>query len=48
MPANFDMKTKVECILEELEMSDKRARTLDIDDFIKILYYFNKEGIHFI
>lgn len=26
---------------------DKRARMLDVDDFIKLLVEFNKEGIHF-
>jgi 18S rRNA (adenine1779-N6/adenine1780-N6)-dimethyltransferase len=26
---------------------DKRARMLDVDDFIKLLVEFNKENVHF-
>lgn len=41
------MKSKVEEILTELEAGEKRARTMDIDDFMKVLYAFNAAGIHF-
>lgn len=37
---------KVEKVLS-VEFGDKRARNLDVDDFIKLLVDFNKEGIHF-
>ena len=38
---------KVEAVLLSDEFKEKRARNLDIDDFIKLLLKFNKEGIHF-
>jgi hypothetical protein len=37
---------KVEKVLAD-GFSEKRARMLDADDFIKMLLQFNKEGIHF-
>lgn len=43
----FDIKSKVEDILTTNEADQKRARTMDIDDFMKLLYAFNAEGIHF-
>lgn len=47
MPADFDIKTKVENILTDSEFDQKRGRILDIDDFMTLLHVFNKEGIHF-
>lgn len=44
---DLDIKAKVEGILEREEADQKRARTMDIDDFMKLLYAFNAEGIHF-
>lgn len=44
---DFDIKQLVESILQEAEASDKRARTMDLDDFMNLLYCFNKHGIHF-
>lgn len=43
----LDIKTKVEEILLKNEADQMRARTMDIDDFMKLLYAFNAEGIHF-
>lgn len=39
---------KVEKVLTLIKFSEKRARSLDVDDFIKLLVEFNKEGIHFV
>lgn len=38
---------KIERVLQTIEFKDKRARHLDVDDFIKLLVEFNKEHIHF-
>lgn len=47
MPDNFDIKTKVEDILKQLDATKLRARTMDRDDFLRILHGFNAQGIHF-
>ncbi|KAI4501169.1 hypothetical protein M0802_003542 [Mischocyttarus mexicanus] len=47
IPEDFDMKEKVSKILQTIKAEDKRARTMDIDDFISLLHVFNAEGIHF-
>ncbi|XP_077295708.1 putative dimethyladenosine transferase [Arctopsyche grandis] len=47
IPADFDIKAKVENILVKLNLDQKRARTMDIDDFMQALHGFNSEGIHF-
>ncbi|XP_055321644.1 probable dimethyladenosine transferase [Sitodiplosis mosellana] len=44
---DFDIKQLVESVLQEAEASEKRARTMDLDDFMNLLYCFNKHGIHF-
>lgn len=41
------VKKKVEKVLEETEMADKRPTKCDEADFLKLLYAFNQEGIHF-
>ena len=43
-----NMKAMVEQVLEELDFKEKRARTMDIDDFMKLLHAFNQKGIHFV
>lgn len=40
-------KEKLETLLEEADMDKKRARTMDIDDFLSLLDAFNKQGLHF-
>jgi len=47
IPPNLDMKEKIETILSSSGFAQKRARTLDIDDFLTLMLAFNKEGIHF-
>lgn len=47
VPKDFDIKSKIEEILTTLEADKLRARTMDIDDFMKVLHAFNSAGIHF-
>jgi len=44
---DFNIKTKVEEVLSSIDFREKRARTMDIDDFMKLLHAFNMHGIHF-
>ena len=44
---NFKIKELVEQVLTDSGFKDKRARTMDIDDFMKLLHNFNSVGIHF-
>nr|XP_011431712.2 probable dimethyladenosine transferase [Crassostrea gigas] len=44
---DFDVKAKVTEILEKGDFEKKRARTMDIDDFLGLLNCFNGEGFHF-
>lgn len=44
---NFDIKEKVNEILVNAGADQMRARTMDVDDFMKLLHAFNAEGIHF-
>lgn len=42
------VREKVRKVLEEeTELADKRARMCDESDFLRLLWAFNKEGIHF-
>jgi len=41
------IKAKVEKVFEETGLGEKRARICDEGDFLKLLWEFNKEGIHF-
>ncbi|XP_015585428.1 probable dimethyladenosine transferase [Cephus cinctus] len=47
VPEDFDIKQMISNILEKSSCEDKRARTMDIDDFVRLLHVFNAEGIHF-
>uniref|UniRef100_A0A8C1NH74 rRNA adenine N(6)-methyltransferase n=2 Tax=Cyprinus carpio TaxID=7962 RepID=A0A8C1NH74_CYPCA len=44
---DFNIAQKIESILQESKFSDKRARSMDIDDFMVLLHAFNSAGIHF-
>ncbi|XP_077318745.1 dimethyladenosine transferase [Lithobates pipiens] len=46
-PEDFSISEKIDKILADTGFSEKRARTMDIDDFIRLLHGFNAEGIHF-
>ena len=37
----------IERILSQPKYKDKRARNLDLDDFLELLSEFHDEGIHF-
>lgn len=47
IPMEFDFKNLVHEALVSCEMLEKRARQMDIDDFMKLLKAFNERGIHF-
>ncbi|XP_077571260.1 dimethyladenosine transferase-like [Stigmatopora nigra] len=44
---DFSIAQKIESILQGAKFSEKRARTMDIDDFMVLLHAFNSAGIHF-
>jgi len=44
---DFDIKEKVQKLLTEGGYDKKRARTMDMDDFLGLLHLFNSNGIHF-
>ncbi|KAF2863586.1 rRNA adenine dimethylase [Piedraia hortae CBS 480.64] len=41
------VRRKVQKVLEETQLAEKRARMCDVADFLKLLYAFNKENMHF-
>lgn len=43
----FDIKGKVQKLLDDSGFAQKRARTMDMDDFLQLLNLFNSNGIHF-
>uniref|UniRef100_A0A671UV85 rRNA adenine N(6)-methyltransferase n=1 Tax=Sparus aurata TaxID=8175 RepID=A0A671UV85_SPAAU len=47
VPADFSISKKIESVLQEANFSEKRARIMDIDDFMVLLHAFNSAGIHF-
>ncbi|XP_048457229.1 probable dimethyladenosine transferase isoform X2 [Rhincodon typus] len=47
LPENFSITEKIQKILEETNFNEKRARTMDIDDFMSLLHGFNSQGVHF-
>lgn len=47
IPDAFDIKAKVQDILVNGNFDKKRARTMDVDDFLSLLHAFNSNGIHF-
>jgi len=47
VPEEFNVKHKVDEVLQSVDFKEKRARTMDIDDFMKLLHAFNSAGIHF-
>ncbi|ESO88130.1 hypothetical protein LOTGIDRAFT_193721 [Lottia gigantea] len=47
IPENFDIKEKVNEMIEASGFEKKRARFMDIDEFLQLMNMFNKEGFHF-
>uniref|UniRef100_UPI00358FF4D9 dimethyladenosine transferase n=1 Tax=Myxine glutinosa TaxID=7769 RepID=UPI00358FF4D9 len=43
----FSAAQQIEKVLQENEFAKKRAREMDIDDFLKLLHCFNSAGFHF-
>jgi len=44
---DLDMVKLIDESLKDNDMNEKRARQMDIDDFMRLLEAFNKRGIHF-
>lgn len=42
-----EFKDKVIKVLDDLEYAQKRPSKLALEDFLKMLYHFNKNDIHF-
>ena len=47
VPEDFSMREEVDKVLDSIQFREKRARMMDIDDFMKLLHAFNSAGIHF-
>lgn len=47
VPEGFNIKEEVDKVLSSINFKEKRARVMDIDDFMKLLHAFNSAGIHF-
>merc|ERR1711892_644866 len=47
VPDGFDIKSLIETVLDSIGFKEKRARVMDIDDFMKLLHTFNSHGVHF-
>jgi 18S rRNA (adenine1779-N6/adenine1780-N6)-dimethyltransferase len=47
METGETVKDILERLLSQPRYKDKRARNLDLDDFLQLLADFNQEGIHF-
>ncbi|XP_015906694.1 probable dimethyladenosine transferase [Parasteatoda tepidariorum] len=47
VPKDFDMKEKIEAVLNTNDFSKMRPRTMDIDDFLLLMHEFNSNGLHF-
>ncbi|XP_071870896.1 probable dimethyladenosine transferase [Bombus fervidus] len=47
IPEGFNIKEMINDILQKAHAENKRARTMDIDDFISLLHAFNAQGVHF-
>jgi 18S rRNA (adenine1779-N6/adenine1780-N6)-dimethyltransferase len=45
---DLNMKELVDQVLDGIQFREKRARSMDIDDFMKVLHAFNEKGIHFV
>merc|ERR1712212_1092395 len=48
IPEDLNLKDIVEDILESINFKEKRARSMDIDDFMKLLHAFNSKDTYFV
>ena len=47
VPEDFSIREEVDKVLDSIQFRERRARMMDIDDFMKLLHAFNSAGIHF-
>lgn len=47
LPNEFNIRTEIELILTEIKADKLRPRSMEIDDFLAVLYAFNAKGLHF-
>lgn len=47
MPADFDSKEFVVGVLNAGNFLERRAREMDVDDFLRLLHSFNAVHVHF-
>ncbi|GAA6040415.1 hypothetical protein JCM8097_004535 [Rhodosporidiobolus ruineniae] len=47
IPEDFSMSTLLGQVLEESGFAESRASKMDVDDFLKLLTFFHKHGLHF-
>jgi 18S rRNA (adenine1779-N6/adenine1780-N6)-dimethyltransferase len=47
MMSDFSIKDKLMALLEERGFAEKRARQMDIDDFMALLKLLNENHVHF-
>merc|ERR1711894_191242 len=45
VPEDFSIREEVDKVLDSIQFREKRARMMDIDDFMKLLHAFNSAGI---
>ena len=48
VPEDLSLRALVDGVLNDIKFREKRARTMDIDDFMRLLAAFNEKGIHFV
>ena len=42
-----EFREKLETVIEKSGFAKKRPRRMDVDDFLRLMLAFNREGIHF-
>ncbi|XP_065833946.1 probable dimethyladenosine transferase [Oscarella lobularis] len=47
VPADFNVKEKIASVLSAGGYGERRARSMDVDDFLSVLEAFNSNGFHF-
>ncbi|XP_055344079.1 probable dimethyladenosine transferase [Paramacrobiotus metropolitanus] len=47
LPPDFDIRGKVDEILQKSGFAQKRSRNMDVDDFLQLLQEMNAGGLHF-
>lgn len=47
VPMDFEVGKEVSAVLDSVEMGEKRANKMEVDEFLKVLKAFNDRGFHF-